>query len=97
MGNQVRVDLLGASFNIETDKDPAYVGRIIGYLKTKTEEIASSTGTNDRLRIAILSAILVTDELFSERSKEDEVETDDTQLLEITEKIIDNIETILDE
>ena len=98
MGSRVEVDLLGTSFSIQTDQDPKYVSRIIGYLRGKIEELEESAGTTDRLRIAILSAILVADELFRERSRQGVGANDDGQhVRELTEKIIDRIDTVLED
>lgn len=98
MGSRVEVDLLGTSFSIQTDQDPDYVGRIVGYLRSKIKEIEDSAGTKDRLRIAILSAILVADELFRERTRGNlSPISENRETQEIAEKIINTIDTVLEE
>ena len=67
----MRIEVLGTAFTIETDEDPEYVADIVDYYKTKVQEIRKSVSTSDPLKISILSGLLVIDELFRERSRDD--------------------------
>jgi len=63
----MRIDLLGASFQIQSDESPEYIDRLLTHFRSRIEQIEQSVATADPLRKAILAALLVTDELFSER------------------------------
>lgn len=67
----MRIEVLGTAFTIETDEDPEYVADIVDYYKTKVQEIRKSVSTSDPLKISILSGLLVIDELFRERARDD--------------------------
>ena len=70
MGSEViQIKILGTTFSIRSDQDPAYISEIIQYIREKTEEIQQSTASADPLRTAVLSAMLITDELFKERQR----------------------------
>lgn len=58
----MRIDLLGAEFNIKTDQDPEYLTEVVELYRKKTEEIRASVGTTDPLKIAILAGLLTADE-----------------------------------
>lgn len=58
----MRIDLLGAEFNIKTDQDPEYLSEVVEYFRRKTEEVRASVGTSDPLKIAILAGILTADD-----------------------------------
>ena len=58
----MRIELLGASFSVQTDEDPAYLAEVVGLFKQKVAEIQQSVSTHDPLKIAILAGILTADE-----------------------------------
>jgi len=64
----MRIELLGTSFTLQSDEDPEYVADLVDFFRTKIEETRSHVSTRDELKLAILSALVVTDELFRERS-----------------------------
>ena len=63
----MRIELLGTSFTIQTDQDPEYLARLIEYVRTKVTEVSASVTTTEPLKLSILSAILLADELFKAR------------------------------
>ncbi len=64
----MRIDLLGTSFQVQSDEDPEYVEEILEYYRARIAEIEETVATGDPLKKAILAALLVTDELFRCRS-----------------------------
>ncbi len=68
----MRIDLLGTSFTIQTDEDPAYLRNLVGYYRDKLTEVRQSVNTTDDLKVAILGALTVVDELFKERHRHGE-------------------------
>lgn len=65
----MRIDLLGASFQIQSDESPEYIDRLLTHFRSRIEQIEQTVATADPLRKAILAALLVTDELFNERDR----------------------------
>ncbi len=63
----MRIELLGTSFQIQSDESPEYIEKILNHYSDRVREIESSVATGDPLKKAILAALLVTDELFRER------------------------------
>lgn len=90
----VQIQLLGVSFTINTDEDPAYMSTIIDYLKTKIEATQKLLKLNDPLKVAILTGLLLTDELFKEKTREKEGPFDQHDAAEaekLAEKMIQRI------
>ncbi|MFP4643503.1 MAG: cell division protein ZapA [Spirochaetales bacterium] len=69
MKRSMRIDLLGTSFTIQSDENPAYLRNLVGYYRDKLAEVRQSVNTSDDLKIAILGALTVVDELFKERHR----------------------------
>ena len=85
-GQQIRVHLLGTSFTIRTGENPEYFSSVLRYVESKYDEIRRNMGITDPLRIAIISSILVTDELFQSREDESQVEALTDEMIQLIDR-----------
>lgn len=85
----MRIDILGTSFQIESDEEPAYLESILQYYRDRIAEIERSVATGDPLKKAVLAALLVTDELFQACGREHQ------DVERITARLIQTIDTSL--
>ena len=60
----VSVEIHGQRYPIRSSLDPEYVARLARYVDEKMLAAAESTPTGDALRLAVLAALNVADELF---------------------------------
>ncbi len=88
-GRSVEVSFLGSTFTIQSRYDPRYLDEVISYLKEKIREIQASSGAKDPLKIALLAALNVADELLRKR------EEDSREIEELTERLIERIDRSL--
>ncbi len=93
----VQISLLGTSFSIQADEDSEYLARIVEYLEKKVQEIEGSVAIKDPLRIAILTGLLIADELFKqkERDRQEPIDRDSEEVARITQALIDRIDKSL--
>ena len=63
-GRVVPVEISGQRYPIRTALDPAYVVRLAAYVDEKMRAAADSTPTSDSVRLAVLAALNIADELF---------------------------------
>ena|SRR3990172_1574913 len=63
-GRVVPVQIAGQRYPIRSSLDPEYVTRLALYVDEKMRAAADSTPTGDSLRLAVLAALNVADELF---------------------------------
>ena len=63
-GEVLSVEIHGQRYPIRSTLDPAYVARLATYVDEKMRAAADSTPTGDALRLAVLAALNVADELF---------------------------------
>ena len=63
-GRVVPVDILGQRYPIRSGLDPEYVTRLATYVDQKMRAAAETTPTGDSLRLAVLAALNIADELF---------------------------------
>jgi cell division protein ZapA (FtsZ GTPase activity inhibitor) len=65
----VHISMLGTSFSIKADENPAYMEELVSYFRKKVAEIEGSVSVNDPLRTSILAGMVIADELFKARAK----------------------------
>lgn len=93
-GRVIPVEIHGQRYPIRSTLDPAYVARLATYVDEKVRAAADSTPTGDSLRLAVLAALNIADELFRCR---DANHTRDDRLAERAgelEKILDRVLTM---
>lgn len=86
----MRIELFGTAFSIQTDEDPEYLQRVVDHFQKRAAEIQSSVGTSDALKVAILTGLQVTDELFKAEEQKEHPELDST-----VDRLISKIDEIL--
>jgi cell division protein ZapA len=60
----VPVEINGQKYPIRSGLDPDYVARLASYVDEKIRAASDSTPTGDSLRLAVLAALNIADELF---------------------------------
>ncbi len=63
-GRVIPVDILGQRYPIRTSLEPEYVARLAAYVDEKMRAAAETAPSGDSLRLAVLSALNIADELF---------------------------------
>jgi len=63
-GRVVPVEIQGQRYPIRSTLDPEYVARLALYVDEKMRAAADATPTGDSLRLAVLAALNIADELF---------------------------------
>jgi cell division protein ZapA (FtsZ GTPase activity inhibitor) len=97
MSSFQKINLLGSSFSLKVDEDPEYFKKVINHIEKMFSNIEIDMNIKDPLRIAILSCILLTDDLLKEKDKKaqavnykdaDEVEQMTMKIISLIDKTI---------
>ena len=96
----LQIDILGTSFAIQAKEDSAYLENLLAYYQQVSEQIEKNTGLTDPIKQAILTGIMLCDELYKEKKKNSETlgkpTTDDLfEAEKLTLKMIEKIDTVL--
>jgi len=67
--NVLKVRIYGAEYPVRGERDIQYIKELAEYLDTKMREVNNNVRVDSSLRVAILAALNITDELFQERQK----------------------------
>lgn len=63
-GRVIPVEIHGQRYPIRSTLDPEYVARLASYVDEKMRAAGESTPTGDSLRLAVLTALNIADEMF---------------------------------
>ena len=63
-GRVIPVEIHGQRYPIRSGLDPVYVATLASYVDEKMRAAADSTPTGDTLRLAVIAALNIADELF---------------------------------
>ena len=92
--------ILGVSLNIKSDRDDTYIEEVLSYYQKRITEATENVPSNDRLKIAIIAALNIIDELFKERKdklieKNEAIDSTSQEVLSIASRIIEQIDEVL--
>jgi cell division protein ZapA len=90
----IQVDIHGQRYAIRTDLDAQYIGELATYLDGKMQAAARETASSDPLRIAVIAALNLSDELF--RARQDTVGVEG-RLLDRAAEIERIVDAVLDD
>lgn len=65
----VQVEIFGQVYSIKGKDEPAYIKELAAFVDAKMKEIQKGTGTSDPHRVAILTALTISDELHRLRDR----------------------------
>ena len=100
-GNQINICLLGTSFTIRADQSLKDLRQTLWLLEKRIEEVASSSSLDDPVKIAILTAFCLVDELIKEKKSENgsthTILEDAREMERITLGLISQIDEVISE
>ncbi|UCB51772.1 MAG: cell division protein ZapA [Candidatus Zixiibacteriota bacterium] len=90
----VKVNIFGEDYPIKGDADAGYIQEVAGYVDQKMKEVCERMSNKLPLRVAVLAAMSITDELFKERTDKEKkllgIEERSQSLLEQLESSVDS-------
>lgn len=90
----VPVVIMGQTYKVRADEDVAYIEELARFVDTKMRTIAETTGTADSLKVAILAALNIADELFKAEERE---RRDDEEITNRVDELVKTLEKTLRE
>jgi cell division protein ZapA len=94
LSERVKISIYDQTYHIAGDLEPEYVEKLAAYVDAKMREVAHSTGTVDSVKVAVLSALAIADELHSLRQRR---EGQREELRERAERCLKLVERALDQ
>jgi cell division protein ZapA len=70
----VKIQIYDQSYNVNADGNEEYLHELAAYVDGKMRSIAESTHMVDSLKVAVLAALNIADEMFQMRKRQQEIE-----------------------
>ena len=70
----MKIDIYDQSYNVNADQNEEYVKQLAAYLDSKMRAVAEAARTVDSLKVAVLAALNIADEMFTLRERQREIE-----------------------
>ncbi len=67
--NSLQISMLGTSFSIKAAEDEAYLKKLLKYYRQIAEHVSKSEQPLSNIQVAVLSGLMLCDELYKEKSK----------------------------
>jgi cell division protein ZapA len=70
----VKIDIYDQSYNVNADQNEEYLKELAAYVDAKMREVAEATRMVDSLKVAVLAALNIADEVFTLRERQQQIE-----------------------
>jgi len=70
----MKIEIYDQMYNVNGEQDEEYLKELAAYVDGKMRTIAESTHMVDSLKVAVLAALNIADEMFTMRQKQQQIE-----------------------
>jgi cell division protein ZapA len=91
MSRVVHVEIHGQRYAVRSDLDAQYIAELAGFLDDKMRSAARELASADALRIAVIAALNITDELYRTRADSRGTEGRLNARAEAIERLVDAV------
>ena len=91
--DNVKVEIYDQSYNVSASENEEYLRELAAYVDEQMRNVAQATRTVDSLKVAVLAALNIADELFAARARLQEI---DGPLRKRVEKCVALVEKALE-
>lgn len=70
----MKLEIYGQFYNLNVEENEEYLKELAAYVDAKMYAVADAAHTVDSLKVAVLTALNIADELFMARSREEQLQ-----------------------
>jgi len=70
----VKIDIYDQIYNVNADQNEEYLKELAAYVDAKMRDVATATRTVDSVKVAVLAALNIADEMFALRERQQEID-----------------------
>lgn len=70
----MKIDIYDQTYNVNATENEQYVKDLAAFVDAKMREIAEATHTVDSVKVAVLAAVNIADQLFTLRERQQRIE-----------------------
>lgn len=80
------VKIMGEEYPIKSDADPEYLKELAKYIEQKISAVSSKLKLPQRLKTEVLASLLIADEYYTEKKKNEKIEQKLSELVSYIDK-----------
>lgn len=84
----VKVHIYDSTYHLRGEADEAYLAGLAAYVDAKMRAVAETTRNVDSMRVAVLAALAIADELHSLRARHGELRNRTERCLELVDRAL---------
>ncbi|MGH9699677.1 MAG: cell division protein ZapA [Candidatus Acidiferrales bacterium] len=89
----MKIEIYDQSYNVAAEQNEEYLQKLAAYVDSKMRTVAESTHLVDTVKVAVLAALNIADEMFTARARQEQLEG---PLRKRVEKCVDIVEKALE-
>jgi cell division protein ZapA len=70
----MKIEIYDQIYNVNSGQSDEYLKKLASYVDSKMREVAEATQIADSLKVAVLAALNIADEMFSVRERQTQIE-----------------------
>jgi len=70
----VKIEIYNQAYNVQADENEEYIKQLAEFVDAKMRSVAEATRTVDTVRVAVLAALNIADELHTVKKRQDALE-----------------------
>jgi cell division protein ZapA len=70
----MRIEIYDQSYNVNSGQSDEYLRELAAYVDAKMHDVADATKIADSLKVAVLAALNIADEMFTLRERQKQIE-----------------------
>ena len=70
----MKIEIYDQTYNVNADQNEEYLKELAAYVNARMRVVAEATRTVDSLKVAVLAALNIADEMFTLRQRQQEIE-----------------------
>ena len=90
----MKIEIYDQSYNVAAEQNEEYLQELASYVDSKMRTVAESTHIVDTVKVAVLAALNIADEMFTARARQVQLEG---PLRKRVEKCVDIVEKALEQ
>lgn len=90
----VHVEIFGQSYAVQAGAEPGYVEQLAAFVDAQMREVSRGAGAVDSVRIAVLAALNIADELFQAKGRLGRI---DEQVTRRAELLVRTLSTVIED
>jgi cell division protein ZapA len=89
----MRIEIYDQVYNVNSGQSEQYLAQLASYVDAKMREVAEASQIADSLKVAVLAALNIADEMFAARARQEQIEG---PLRKRVEKCVNMVEKALE-